>query len=76
MTKENKALKRTSLMLMPLIPELPENLTNVTFDPEAERGVNCDMADVEGSSNEEVLLQTQTKITGQTKLLMMEVAPN
>lgn len=60
-------------MLMPLIPELPENLPNVTFDPEAEHEVNCD---IEGGSNEEVLLQTQAKITGQKLLLMMKVAPN
>lgn len=59
-------------MLMPLIPELPENLTNLTFDPEAEHGVNCD---TEGGGNEEVLLQTQTKITGQQKTAHDEGSP-
>lgn len=60
-------------MLMPLIPEVPEDLAAVTFDPEAEHTVNCDMVDVGGDSNEEVLLllEGQAKIAGLTKLLMM-----
>ncbi|XP_049923933.1 shootin-1 isoform X2 [Epinephelus moara] len=60
-TKENKALKRTSQMLMPLIPELPENLAAMTFDPEANPVVNG--KDVVNLGDEEMLLlQNQAKI--------------
>lgn len=53
-------------MLMPLIPELRENVAAVTFDPETEHTVSCDMADVGEDSNEEalLLLENQAKITG------------
>lgn len=49
-------------MLMPLIPELPENLADVTFDPgcEVESGDVCDAGGLDG-----LLLQSQAKITGQ-----------
>ncbi|TKS92978.1 Shootin-1 [Collichthys lucidus] len=59
-TKENKVLKRKSQMLMPLIPELPENFPAVTFDPEADLTVNCD-----GDGDEDtLLLESQSKIAG------------
>ncbi|XP_035531661.1 shootin-1 [Morone saxatilis] len=62
-TKENKVLKRTSQMLMPLIPELPENLSAVTFDPESDQVVNGDVIDLGEDSNEEtLLLESQAKI--------------
>lgn len=59
-------------MLMPLIPELPENLAAATFDPETDPTGNCGVADLsEDSSEETVLLENQAKITGSTKLLMI-----
>eukprot|EP00064_Thunnus_orientalis_P020888 superscaffoldBa00006023_g21040 len=62
-TKENKVLKRRSQMLMPLIPEMPENLSDMTFDPETDPAVNGDVVDSGESSNEEtLLLQSQAKI--------------
>ncbi|CAI5669236.1 unnamed protein product [Oreochromis niloticus] len=68
-TKENKVLKRKSQMLMPLIAELPENLADMTFDPESDPTVNGDEVDGDevdgagGSSSEEMLLESQAKIT-------------
>uniref|UniRef100_A0A8C9ZA98 Shootin-1-like n=1 Tax=Sander lucioperca TaxID=283035 RepID=A0A8C9ZA98_SANLU len=56
-TKENKVLKRKSQMLMPLIPELPENLAAVTFDPETDPTVNGD-----DLGEETLLLESQAKI--------------
>lgn len=52
-------------MLMPLIPELPENSAAMTFDPETEHTVNRD-GDVGEDSSEEalLLLENQAKITG------------
>ncbi|KAE8279195.1 Shootin-1 [Larimichthys crocea] len=58
-TKENKVLKRKSQMLMPLIPELPENFPAVTFDPEADLTVNCDG---DGDEDTPLLLESQAKI--------------
>ncbi len=56
-------------MLMPLIPEQSENLT---FDPEADPAVSSDVVDLgEDSSEETLLLESQAKIAGLTKLLMM-----
>lgn len=58
-------------MLMPLIPELPENLT---FDPETDPAVSGDVVDLGEDSNEEtLLLEGQAKIAGLTKLLMMSI---
>lgn len=52
-------------MLMPLIPELPENLAAVTFDPEGDPAVNCDVVDLGEDSNEAtLLLESQAKIAG------------
>uniref|UniRef100_I3K575 Shootin 2 n=1 Tax=Oreochromis niloticus TaxID=8128 RepID=I3K575_ORENI len=68
-TKENKVLKRKSQMLMPLIAELPENLADMTFDPQSDPTVNGDEVDGDevdgagGSSSEEMLLESQAKIT-------------
>ena len=48
-------------MPMPLIPELPENLAAVTFDPETEPVVNGDdVVDL----GETLLLEGQAKIAG------------
>lgn len=49
-------------MLMPLIPELPENLAAATFDPEADPAVNGD--DVVDFGEETLLLEDQAKIAG------------
>ncbi|TNN45421.1 Shootin-1 [Liparis tanakae] len=53
-TKENKVLKRASQMttMMPLIPELPENWSAVTFDPQADPP----------EAEETLLLENQAKI--------------
>ncbi|GLD47997.1 shootin-1-like isoform X1 [Lates japonicus] len=64
-TKENKVLKRQSQMLMPLIPELPEDLTAVTLDPDTDPSVNGDVVDAgeDGSGEEtQLLLESQAKI--------------
>lgn len=63
-TKENKVLKRTSQMLMPLIPELPENLAAVTFDSEGDPVVSSeDGVDFSDEGCEEtLLLDNQAKI--------------
>ncbi|KAM3842417.1 shootin-1 [Diretmus argenteus] len=55
-TKENKVLKRRSQMLMPLIPELPEDMATMTFDLETDPG------GVDGDSKDAVLLQGHAKI--------------
>lgn len=70
MTKENRVLKRMSHMLMPLIPENPEA---VTSDPQPECTVNCDVGEVGEESSDEtlLLLESQTKIAGLTKLLIV-----
>ncbi|KAL3046260.1 hypothetical protein OYC64_004299 [Pagothenia borchgrevinki] len=58
-TKENKVLKRKSQMMMPLIPELPENFDGLTFDQETDPAVNGeDVFDL----GEETLLQSQASI--------------
>ncbi|XP_039679173.1 shootin-1 isoform X2 [Perca fluviatilis] len=59
-TKENKVLKRKSQMLMPFIPELPEDLAALTFDPETDPPVNGD--DVVDLGEETLLLESQAKI--------------
>ncbi|KAM8897905.1 shootin-1 isoform 1-T1 [Spinachia spinachia] len=60
-TKENKALKRTSrLMAMPLIPELPDNLVAVTFDPEADAAANGD--EVDDFGGDRLLLDHQAQM--------------
>nr|XP_046236195.1 shootin-1 isoform X2 [Scatophagus argus] len=63
-TKENKVLKRQSQMLMPLIPELPENSAAMNLDQEPDPMVNCDLVDVGVDRNEEakLLLESQAKI--------------
>lgn len=59
-------------MLMPLIPELPENLAAVTFDLEADPAVNCDVVDFGAGSNDEtLLLESQAKIAGESKKLLV-----
>lgn len=59
-------------MLMPLIPELPENLAAVTFDLEADSAVNCDVVDFGAGSNDEtLLLESQAKIAGESKKLLV-----
>lgn len=61
-------------MLMPLIPELPEDLTAVTLDPDTDPSVNGDVVDAgEDSGGEEtqLLLESQAKIAGETKVLVM-----
>ncbi|KAK9524870.1 hypothetical protein VZT92_017234 [Zoarces viviparus] len=55
-SKENKVLKRTSQMVMPLIPELPENSAAVTFEPEAD----CD--EVDDCGEETLLVENQALI--------------
>ncbi|KAK1890047.1 Shootin-1 [Dissostichus eleginoides] len=58
-TKENNVLKRKSQMMMPLIPELPENFDWLTFDQETDPAVNgVDVFDL----GEETLLQSQASI--------------
>ncbi|XP_031706485.1 shootin-1 isoform X3 [Anarrhichthys ocellatus] len=59
-SKENKVLKRTSQMVMPLIPELPENLAAVTFELEADSAVNCD--EVDDCGEETLLMENQALI--------------
>lgn len=58
MSKDNKALKRTSHMLSPFVPELPDCEMDVN---------NCDTVDVgeESSDATLLLLDSQAKITGQ-----------
>lgn len=58
MSKDNKALKRASQMLLPFIPELPDWETEVD---------NCDTDDVgeESSDDTLLLLENQAKIAGQ-----------
>ncbi|XP_068584231.1 shootin-1 isoform X2 [Cebidichthys violaceus] len=59
-SKENKVLKRTSQMMMPLIPELPENMATVTFEPEADPAVNGD--EVDDFGEETLLMVNQAQI--------------
>ncbi|XP_077961739.1 shootin-1 isoform X3 [Gasterosteus aculeatus] len=60
-TKENKVLKRTSqMMMMPLIPELPENSAAATFDPQTDPAGNRDEVDDVGG--EMLLLDNQAQI--------------
>ena len=48
-------------MMMPLIPELPENFDGLTFDQETDPAVNGeDMFDL----GEDTLLQSQASIAG------------
>jgi len=52
-------------MLMPLIPELSENLVVGTLDAEFDPPVNGDVVDFGMNSNEDtLLLESQAKITG------------
>ena len=50
-------------MLMPLIPELPENMANLTFDLGADSG-GGDPGSEEEDSSEEGLLPGQAQING------------
>lgn len=67
-------------MLMPLIPELPENFSAVTFDHKADPTVNCDVVDFGAeSSDETLLLESQAKIAGEMKKTLVmrgQVIPN
>lgn len=60
-TKENKVLKRKSQALLPLIPELPENLNDLNLDLEddcnSETNTSVDLAD-------DPLLKSQAQIRG------------
>lgn len=71
MSRENSVLKRASRVLLPLIPELPEDSAALTSDPEVEQTVNCDT--VEGSKERgddaQLLLDSQAKIAGQSNML-------
>lgn len=53
-------------MLLPLISNLPENLTTMTtFEPETDTVVEGDVVDFrESNSEENLLLESQAKITG------------
>ncbi|KAK2860228.1 hypothetical protein Q7C36_004394 [Tachysurus vachellii] len=44
-TKENKALKRKSQALLPLIPELPENLAALNLDLEDDSNISVELAE-------------------------------
>lgn len=74
-SKENTALKRTSQMLLPKISSLPEDLVSVTLDSETDLAVDVDAVDCdvvdggvvniwESNSEENLLLESQAKITG------------
>ncbi|KAL0189675.1 hypothetical protein M9458_016774, partial [Cirrhinus mrigala] len=52
--KDFKALKRQSQAILPLIPEMPENLSILNLDPEADP--SSEMASEEESSGEDPLL--------------------
>lgn len=53
-------------MLMPLIAELPENLSAVPFDLQTDPTVHTDEVDFgeDTSGDESLLLESQAKITG------------
>ncbi|KAM6894188.1 shootin-1 [Lycodopsis pacificus] len=68
-SKENKVLKRTSQMVMPLIPELPENSAAVTFELEADSAVDCDEVDDCGEQtllveNQALIAELQASVDG------------
>ncbi|GAA6092522.1 shootin-1 isoform X1 [Tachysurus ichikawai] len=54
-TKENKALKRKSQALLPLIPELPENLAALNLDLEDDSNISVELA-------EDPLIKSQAQI--------------
>lgn len=56
-TKENKALKRKSQALLPLIPELPENLAALNLDLEDDSNISVELA-------EDPLIKSQAQIRG------------
>ncbi|XP_062305949.1 shootin-1 [Osmerus eperlanus] len=62
-TIENKILKRRSQMLMPLIPELPEDMANLTLDLGADFE-GGDPGSEEEDCSEEDLLPGQAQING------------
>lgn len=64
-TKENKALKRQSQALLPLIPELPESLDLMTLDLESDSGNDPGTAE---DMEAEPLLQSQAQIQGGSDL--------
>lgn len=69
MSQENRVLKRASRVLMPLIPELPEDSRALTSHPETEPMVNCGvLTGEEGGGDERLLLESQAKIAGQRKM--------
>ncbi|XP_041840905.1 shootin-1 [Melanotaenia boesemani] len=62
--KENKVLKRRSQMLLPLIPELPDNLAAVNLDAEIDSINEGDVVDAgKDDSENALLLESQAKIT-------------
>ncbi|KAJ8382146.1 hypothetical protein SKAU_G00029240 [Synaphobranchus kaupii] len=84
MTKENKVLKRRSQALLPLIPELPENLDALTFDlqndlvPEEDSDVSivsvlqwqCQVRDLQSSLDQ--LLGEKIQLSDQVETLKRE----
>lgn len=71
MSRENSVLKRASRVLMPLIPELPEDAAALTSDPEVELTVHGDPVggSEEAAEGAQLLLESQAKIAGQRKML-------
>lgn len=67
MSRENSALKRASRVLMPLIPERPED----SADPEVTEAVHCDPLDgsEERGDDAQLLLESQATIAGERKML-------
>lgn len=64
-SNENKVLKRKSQMLMPLIPELPDNLVSFPLDAETDLSADVDVVDFGSCNNDDaLLLESQAKITG------------
>uniref|UniRef100_A0A1A8D144 Uncharacterized protein n=2 Tax=Nothobranchius kadleci TaxID=1051664 RepID=A0A1A8D144_NOTKA len=63
-SKENNILKRKSRMLMPRMPDIPEDLISENLDVEADLTVDGDVVDSGGCSTDDtLLLETQAKIT-------------
>lgn len=70
MTKENKALKRQSQALLPFIPELPENLSLMTFDLENDPGNDPSAVEDAGA---DLLLQSQVQIQGGSASVLLSL---
>uniref|UniRef100_A0A8C6PTR1 Shootin 2 n=1 Tax=Nothobranchius furzeri TaxID=105023 RepID=A0A8C6PTR1_NOTFU len=69
-SKENNILKRKSRMLMPRMPDIPEDLISENLDVEADLTVDGDVVDSGGCSTDDtLLLETQAKITVSDSLI-------